>query len=110
MTKVVKIQTKLPTFFGANNLAKLVDETRLAVWREAHHLAFIAVMREAEKLRRCGVNDAGRVRIFNLAEHFDRVPFTTGPHRGDEISEAVDRQKRSAFERRYEEATREMRQ
>src|ERR1043166_9334717 len=96
MTKVVELQTKLPAFFGANDLAKLIDKTRLAIWRETHHLAFIAIMRKAEKLRRRGVNDARRMRVFDLAQHLDRVAFTEPPHRRDEIAEAVDGQQRRA--------------
>src|SRR5689334_18651438 len=38
MTKVVEVQTKLPTLLGANDLAKLLDEARLPVRCEAHHL------------------------------------------------------------------------
>src|ERR1051326_2228916 len=34
MTEVVEIQTKLSALFSANNLAKLINETRLAVRRE----------------------------------------------------------------------------
>jgi hypothetical protein len=108
MTKVVEVQTKLPVLFGANDVAKLVDEARLAVRREAHHFSFVAVMRKAEKLRRRGVDDAGRVRILDLAQHLDRVSFTNGPHRRDEIAKAVDRQQRRAFKRRDKETTGEM--
>src|SRR5690349_20736367 len=61
MAKVIQVQTKLPALFGADDLAKLIDEPWPAVRRKAHHLALIAVMRKAEKLRRRGVDDAGRV-------------------------------------------------
>src|ERR1051326_5616965 len=91
MAKVIEVQTKLPVLFGANDLAKLVDESRPAVRREAHHLAFVAVMRKAEKLCCRRVDDAGRVWILNLAKDVDRVSLTQRPHRRDEIAEAVDR-------------------
>ncbi len=48
------------------------------------------------------------MRILDLAQHLDPVPFTVGPHRGDEIAKTVNRQQRGALERRNEEATREM--
>ncbi len=107
--KVIEVQTKLAALFRANDMAKFVDESRLTVRRKPHHLAFIAVMRKAQKLRRGRVNDAGRMRILNLAQHLDRVPFPVRPHRRDEIAEAVDRQQRRTFEWRNKEATREMR-
>lgn len=50
------------------------------------------------------------MRILDLAQHFDRVSRTHGPHRRDEVAEAVDGKQRRALERRDEETTREMRQ
>lgn len=50
------------------------------------------------------------MRVFNLAQHLDLVPLTRGPHRGNEIAEAVDRQQRRALKRRHKETAREMRQ
>src|SRR5829696_7938575 len=99
MTKVIEIQTELPVLFGTNDLAKLFDKPRLAVWRQAHDFPLVAVMREAEKLCRRGVNDAGRVRILNLAQNVNRVFLTERPHRRDEIAKAVDRQQRGVVER-----------
>jgi hypothetical protein len=109
MAEIIETQTKLPVFFGADDLAKLVDEAWPPIRRETHHLSLVAVMWKAEKLRRRGVNDAGRVWIFNLAQHVDRIIFTHSPHRRDEVTEAVDRQEGRAFKRRNEEAAREMR-
>src|SRR5258705_3062885 len=57
MTEVIEIKAKLPVFFGAYNVAKLVDKSRLSVWRQSHHLAFVAVMRETEKLSGARVDD-----------------------------------------------------
>src|SRR5262245_16933315 len=99
MTKVVEIQTKLPVLFGANDFAKLVNESWLAVRCQAHDFSFVAVMRKTEKLRGCGVNDAGRVRILDLAQNVDRVSFTERPHRRDEIAKTIDRQQRGVLER-----------
>lgn len=110
MTKVIELQTKLPALLSANDFAKLVDKSRLSIRRESHHLAFIAVMRKSEKLRRRCVNDARRVRVLNLAQHLDRVPFTHGPHRRNEVAKTVNRQQRRALKRRNKETAREMRE
>src|SRR6266699_5366281 len=90
VTKIMKLQTELTVFLGANDVAKLVHESRPAKRSQAHDFPFVAVVRKAEKLRRGGVDDAGRMRILDLPQHLDRVPFSTGPHRGNEISKAVD--------------------
>src|SRR6185369_7903565 len=58
MAKVIKAQTKLSVLFRANDLAKLVDEAWSALRREPHYLSLVAVMWEAEKLRRGGVDEA----------------------------------------------------
>src|SRR5215213_6426777 len=105
MAEVVKVQTKLSVLFGANDLAKLIHETRLTVRSETHHLSFVAVMRKPEKLCRSSVDNSGRVGILDLAQHLKRVPFTLCPHGRDEVAEAVDRQQCRAFKRRDEEAT-----
>src|SRR5688572_21223879 len=90
MSKVIEIQTKGPTFLGTNDVSKILNEAWLAIGSEPHHLSFIAIMWKSEELRGGRVKDAGRVRILNLAEHPDRVPFSLRPHRGNEIAEPVD--------------------
>src|SRR6478672_5531400 len=59
MTKVIEVQTKLPAFFGAKDVAKFFDVARLAVGRQAHHLAFIAIMGKTDELRRRRIHDSG---------------------------------------------------
>src|SRR5690349_5568265 len=54
MAKVVEVQTELPVFFRANNLANLVNKARLSIRRESHHFSFVAVMWKTEKLRHRG--------------------------------------------------------
>src|ERR1700752_677058 len=109
MAEEIEIQTKLSVLFGANDFTNLVDKPGPAVWREPHDLSFVTVMREAEKLRRCGVDNSRRVRILDLAQHVDRVSLPLGPHRRDEVPEAVDRQQRRTFKWRNKEAARKMR-
>ena len=58
MAEVIEGQTELPVLFSANDLAKLVDESRLTIRRKAHNLSFVAVVWEAEKLRGGRVDDS----------------------------------------------------
>src|ERR1043166_1028158 len=109
MAKVIEVQTKLPARFGANDVAKFIHVTRLAVGGQSHHLAFVAVVRETDELCRGGIDDAGRVWVFNLVQHIDRVAIADGPHRRDKISEAVDRKQGGAIKGRYIKRTGEVR-
>mgnify|MGYP003694491467 CR=1 FL=1 len=72
-------------------LLKLIDETRLAIGRQSHHFALVAVMGKPEKLGRGRVNNPERVRIFDLTQDLDRVPCSGRPHRGNKVAETVDR-------------------
>src|SRR5262249_7734098 len=80
MPEALEIQTKLSVVFGADDVTKLIDVAWLAVRRQAHHLAFVPVMRKAQKLRRGRIDDAGRVRVLDLAQNVDRLPCSLGPH------------------------------
>ena len=94
---------------GAHEVAKLFEVTRLSVRREAHDFSFVAVMRKAEKLRGCGVQDSQRVRIFDLAQHLDRILSSRAPHRRDEIAKAIQRDQCGPFEGRNEKGAGQMR-
>ena len=100
---------KPPVGFGLDDVAELLQEARLAVGRQAHHLAFIAVFGEAEILAGGGVHDADRVRILDLAQNVDAVPFPKAPHGADEVAEAVDGEDRSLVEAGDQEAARHVR-
>src|SRR5687767_283123 len=108
VTEVVEVQPELSVFFGADDVTKLIYKTRPAVRREAHDLAFIAVMWKPEKLSRSRVDDAGGMWVLNVTQYVDRVSFAGRPHRGDEVSESIDRKQCCLLERRYEKAAREM--
>src|SRR5438132_4983826 len=108
VAKIIQVQPKLPLLFSPNEVAKLSDESGTPIRRQPHHLSFIAIMRETEKLRRRRVDNPERVRIFNLAQDLDRVPFSDSPHRRNEIAKAVERKQRRAFEWRNEERTSQM--
>ena len=109
MPEVFQVQTKLTVGFGAHQIAELFDVTGLAIRREAHDFPFVAVIREAEKL--CGrrVQDSERVRILDLAQHLDRIPFSHAPHGRDKIAKAIQRNQRRPGERRNEEGAGQMR-
>src|SRR6266404_3710064 len=102
MAKIIQVQAELPAFFSANDVAKLFDKAWFAIRRQTHDLAFVAVVGKADKLRRGGVNNAGRVWILDLTQKLNRVPFPFGPHRGDEITKAINREQRRTLERRNE--------
>src|SRR6267142_2799242 len=108
MAEVIEIQAKLSIFFGANDLAKLINKTRLAVRGKPHHFAFIAIMRETDELSGGGVDYARGMWILDLSQHIDRIPFSLCPHGRDEISEAIDGKQRGALERRNKKRTGEM--
>src|ERR1700730_9144252 len=108
VAEAIEIQTKLSIFFVANDLAKLIDKTRLAVRGKPHHFAFIAIMREADELRSGSVDYARGMRILDLAQHFDRVPFSLRPHGRDEIAEAIDGKQCRTLERRNKEGAGKM--
>src|ERR1700682_5189613 len=89
VSKIIQVQTKLATCLGADNVSKLLDIARLTVGRQPHDFPFISVLRKAKELSGGGVDDSCRVWILNLAQHFDRVPFPSGPHRGDEVTKTI---------------------
>ena len=83
-------------------------EARLAVGRQAHHLVFVAVLREAEELRERGVEQAERVRELDAAADVDVVAAADAPHDAAEVAEPVDRDDRRFVERRGEERAGQM--
>ncbi len=87
----------------------LVEKARRAVRREAHHLALVAVLREAEPLGDRGVEDPERVREQDALEHAERGSAALREHRRGEVAEAVDGQDRGVLERRDEERARDVR-
>ncbi len=92
-----------------DELAHLREVARLAVRREAHHLALVAVVRKAEPLGDGGVEDPERVRVEHALEHLVAVAVALGEHRRGEVAEAVDREDRRVLEGRDEEGRRDVR-
>src|SRR6266850_473509 len=99
MSEIIKIQPKLSAFFRADDVAKFFDITRPAIRGQTHHLALVAIMREAEKLRRRSVQNACGVGILHLVQDLYRISISDCPHRRDEVAETVNREQRGAIER-----------
>ena len=87
---------------GAHDLAKFLEEFRLAIRGEAHHFVFIAKFPEAEILRQRRVVHAERMRERDFAEHLHARAFADRPHGARKIAEAVGGEHGGAFERRNE--------
>ena len=81
----------------------------VAVGREAHHLALVAVFREAEPLRDGRVEDPERVREEDAVEDREAGAVALREHRRGEVAEAVHGEDRRILERRDEERTRDVR-
>src|SRR5436305_12300369 len=72
----------------ADEPPELVDVRTLAVRSEPHHLAFVAVVREAEPLRDRRVEEPERVREEHAAEHLELVTAAVREHRRREVAAA----------------------
>ncbi len=92
----------------ANDLAEQVEELRLPVRRQPHHLVLVAVSVEPQVLGDGGVEKAQRMRKRHLAVHVDAVPAAGAPHAAGEVAQPVQRKQRRLLERRDEEARREV--
>ena len=108
--EVVELELE-PVAVELHELAHLREEALgVAVGREAHHLALVAVLREAEPLRDGRVEDPERVREEHAVEHLEPVAAAVAEHRRGEVAEAVEREHRRLVERRDEERARGVRE
>ena len=100
-----------PVAVELHQLAHSIEELLgVAVRRETHHLALVAVLREPEPLRDGRVEDPERVREQDAVEDLERVVAPVAEHRRGEVAEPVERQHRRLVERRDEERARGMRE
>src|SRR5208282_607826 len=83
---VVKIEAAV---FWTNNFGQLFAQCVPSIRREAHNLAFIAVLRVADELANHRIETAERVRQENSIEHFDLIAFAARHHGGNEVSGTV---------------------
>ena len=104
------VEVQLEEVRRLHELAHLLAvDVGVAVRGEAHHLALVAVLREAQPLRDGRVEDAERVREEHAVEHVEVVAVAEREHRRGEVAEAVHRQDRGLLERRDEERARDVR-
>lgn len=90
--KVVEVEFKAAVTADAHNLAHLVQIDRLAIGRQAHNLALVAIFGEAEPLGDRGVEDAERVGEVDFVAHFQLVALAHAPHGADKVAHAIDRE------------------
>ena len=74
---------------------------RLAVGREAHQLVLAGVHLEPGVVGERAVEEAERVREPHLAQHVELMASAYADRRGRPLADAVDRQHRRLFERRW---------
>ena len=76
---------------------------------QPHHLEFVAVAKETEKLRDSGVQHAEQVRKEHVIQHSNPAAFADADRGTDEVTKPVERAYRCIVERRDEEAAGEVR-
>ena len=89
MGEVLKAQPERKRTIGINDPAEFVQEFRLAVGCQAHHLILVAEFPEANVLRQRGVIHSERMRKpdFPKCPHFR--PFAQGPHGAGKVPQAI---------------------
>src|SRR5437868_7857200 len=74
---------------GRNNLADLSIVRIIAIGREAHDFAFVAILRISDELAEHRIQTAERVRHKYAFKNLDVIAFTVRHHRGDKIPRTV---------------------
>src|SRR5450755_1280261 len=72
----------------------------LAVRRQAHHFAFIAILAVTDEFANHGVETAQRMRKEHTVENFDLIAFAPRHHRRNKIARAVVAEPSGLFPRR----------
>ena len=88
--EVVEIQADL-ILFGTHYLTDFVDEARLTVCGEAHHFVLVSILRKAEELSECRVEQPEGMGEMDAARYVNLIAFTDAPHDAGKITEAVNR-------------------
>ena len=108
MGEVVQIKPAL-ILLGADHAPHLFGKPRLPIRGETHHLVLVAILGEAEELRKRGIENAQRMREGNGAPHFYLIALPYAPHHAAEITEAVDGDDGGLLKGRCEECAGEVR-
>ncbi len=91
-----------------HDLTHGIELARLAIRGEAHHLVFVAIVREADELRHRLVEHAERVREVDAAIDGEFAALTQSPGGGGEIDDAVDRHRHRLVVGRHQKGRGEM--
>src|SRR5579871_5917318 len=102
MDEVIEIELHLIAR-GADDVADIVDEARLAVRAQAHHLIFVAVFRKSQELSKSRIKQTERMRVAHTAADVDVIAAAHAPHHTTEVAEAIDGDDGGLVERRGEE-------
>lgn len=107
MGEVTEVEADL-IVMSADDVADLLEESRLAVSGESHHLVLVAILGEAEELGEGGVEETEGVREADGAADVDVVAAADAPHDAAEVAEAIDGDDGGLIERRTEEGAGEV--
>src|SRR5580765_7449275 len=109
MGEIRKVKTQVAGFVYVHELPDFLDERRVAVRRESHHLELVSVFGKTEELRDRQIQETQRMREEHaiLDGQARTTSNTTG--RADEIAEAIDRAEIGIFDWAREEAARQVR-
>src|SRR5262245_9990500 len=101
MAEIIKVQPEGSIRQETDKLSHAFEIRCFAVWREPHHLVFVAVVRESEILRQRLVEDAERVRKIDSLRHRKIRSRSKAPGRAGKISKTVHRYSERLLERRH---------
>src|SRR5215472_3058119 len=100
MPEIVERESECSIRHQPHDLAHLAEVGELSVWRQAHDLVFVPVIRKAEVMGECLIEDAERVRKVDPSRDIDVTPPTDTPRRAGKVAKTIDRDNNRLFERR----------
>src|ERR1700730_15990054 len=83
--EIFPVQFKKTVGFGYQYIPYLIQVFGLAVRSQTHHLVFVAVMGETQKLGHCAVKYADTVGKINRAQDLHLISISDTRHSGAEI-------------------------
>ena len=108
MAEEAQVELEGAVVLRLHDLLHEVDEARLAVGGEPHHLVFVAVVREADELRHRLVEHAERMGEVDAAVDRETAALAQAPGGRREVAEAVDRDRHGLVVGRHQEGRGEM--
>src|SRR6266496_2614579 len=110
MAEIGEIELVCPVRPEPHYFAHRIHEGRLAVGRKAHDFVLVAIMRKAQILRQCLIENSERMRKIHPSINRDVFALAEAPGGAREVPEPVDRYDDSLFEWRNVEGRGKMRQ